>query len=194
MALVRDSNPRDGIDHMLRCVEVLNNVIARVPNDKWSSQTCCTAWTARDCASHAIGVVVNFHARATGGSTVDINDGTWADPSPAESSQRHVDRLLHIIGDVDPTAIFSHPLFGDISYDEFFGSLAYDSLIHAWDIADATGVDHRIDDSLAIAATARSAHLMHHVRSDDYVFNPACGNSPLNRLVESTGRTPVNGW
>ena len=72
--------------------------------------------------------------------------------------------------------------------------MAYDLLVHAWDLADAVGIAHGIDEITAGVAVAKSGHLTSLVRSEDYEFDPACGDSVLNRLIESTGRTPVNGW
>ena len=183
-----------GIRHLVRCASKLDDVISRVPESAWESPTCCEGWSVRDCASHAIGVLVNFRARAIGADVVDINDGSWAGSNPSESSKYHLARLLEALPQVKPDDLFTHPLLGELSFDDFYGSLAYDSLIHAWDIADGAAIDHRIDEETAKEASERSGHLVHLVRSDDYVFNPACGDDTLSRLVESTGRTPVRGW
>lgn len=189
-----DSEFSAGIRHLVRCATSLHNVISRVPEPAWEYPTCCEGWRVRDCASHAIGVLVNFRARALGADVVDINDGSWVGSNPSESSQHHLTRLLESLPQVKPDDLFTHPLFGEISFDDFYGSLAYDPLIHAWDIADGAAIDHRIDEETALEASERSGHLVHLVRSDDYSFNPACGDDTLSRLVESTGRTPVRGW
>ena len=72
--------------------------------------------------------------------------------------------------------------------------MAYDLLVHAWDLADAASIEHGIDEITAEVAVDKSGHLTSLVRSEDYEFNPACGDGVLERLIESTGRTPVNGW
>ena len=56
------------------------------------------------------------------------------------------------------------------------------------------GSEHGIDEITAEIAVAKSGHLTPLVRSEDYEFDPACGDGVLERLIESTGRTPVNGW
>lgn len=189
-----DSELSAAIRHLVRCATALDDVISRVPESAWDSPTCCEGWSLRDCASHAIGVLASFRARAIGADPVDINDGSWAGSNPSESSRYHLARLLEALPQVKPDVVFTHPLFGEISYEDFYGSLAYDPLVHAWDIADGAGIEHRIDEETALEASERSGHLVHLVRSDDYVFNPACGDDTLSRLVESTGRTPVRGW
>ncbi len=183
-----------GLRHLVRCTSKLVDVISRVPESAWESPTCCEGWSVRDCASHAIGVLANFRARIIGADLVDVNDGSWAGSNPSESSRYHLARLLEVLPQVKPDEVFSHPLLGEISYEDFFGSLAYDPLIHAGDIADGAEIEHCIDEETASEATEWSGHLVHNVRSDDYVFNPACGDDTLSRLVESTGRTPVRGW
>lgn len=183
-----------GITHLIRCAHILDDVISRVPDSGWDTSTCCDGWTVRDCASHAIGVLVNFRARALGDEPVDINDGQWAGSNPVASCHHYLSRLIDALADINPADVLDHPMFGDLSFDDFYGSLAWDPLIHAWDIADAVGISHGIDDKTARETTDRSSHLAHLVRPEDYAFNPACGDDTLNRLIESTGRTPVRGW
>lgn len=183
-----------GARHLIRCAHLFDAVLARIPNDKWGNQTCCEGWAITDCASHAIGVMVNLKHRAIGAEPVDYQDGSWAGPDPSASCRKHLDALVAAIQEADLAMEFDHPIFGQVKLDDFFGMMAYDLLVHAWDLADAASIEHGIDEITVEVAVDKSGHLTSLVRSEDYEFNPACGDGVLERLIESTGRTPVNGW
>jgi len=185
---------KDGARHLIRCAHLFDAVVARVPDGAWSKQTCCDGWEMMDCASHAIGVMVNLKNRAIGAEPVDYQDGSWAGESPLTSSRKRLDELVEALQDVDLGINFEHPIFGEVVLDDFYGMMAYDLLVHAWDLADGAGIEHGIDEGTAEVAVAKSGHLTSFVRPEDYEFDPACGDGVLNRLIESTGRTPVNGW
>ena len=185
---------KEGARHLLKCAYLFDAVLARIPDNLWNEPTCCDGWTVRDCASHAIGVMVNLKNRAVGEEPVDYQDGSWAGDNPLLSCRQRLDDLVEVIQDADLDMQFNSPIFGDLILGEFYGMMAYDLLVHAWDLADAVGIDHGIDELTAEVAVAKSGHLTSLVRSEDYEFDPSCGDSVLNRLIESTGRTPVNGW
>lgn len=192
--LLEMTNTKDGARHLIRCAHLFDAVLARIAEDKWDEPTCCDGWTVKDCASHAIGVMVNLRKRALGEEPVDYQDGSWAGDNPLISCRERLDELIEAIQDADLDMQFNSPIFGDLILGEFYGMMAYDLLVHAWDLADAVGIDHGIDEVTAELAVEKSGHLTSLVRSEDYEFDPACGDSVLNRLIESTGRTPVNGW
>ena len=188
-----DTN-KEGARHLTKCAYLFDAVLARVPEDRWDALTCCDGWTVKDCASHAIGVMVNLRNRALGEEPVDYQDGSWAGDNPLSSCRERLDDLVEAIQGADLDMPINSPALGDQILGEFYGLMAYDLLVHAWDLADAVGIAHGIDEITAGVAVAKSGHLTSLVRSEDYEFDPACGDSVLNRLIESTRRTPVNGW
>jgi len=185
---------KDGARHLIRCAHLFDAVVARVPDKAWGNPTCCEGWVMTDCASHAIGVMVNLKNRAMGLEPVDYQDGSWVGENPLVSSRQRLDELVEALQHVDLGVQLDHPIFGEVILDDFYGMMAYDLLVHAWDLADGAGIEHGIDESTAEVAVTKSGHLTSLVRPEDYEFNPACGEGVLNRLIESTGRTPVNGW
>ena len=188
------SKGNDGARHLIRCAYLFDAVLARIPENQWESPTCCEGWAVTDCASHAIGVMVNLKNRAIGAEPVDYQDGSWAGENPLQSCRERLDALVEAIQEADLDTELDHPVFGQIKLDDFYGVMAYDLLVHAWDLADATDIEHGIDEITAEIAVVKSGHLTPLVRSEDYEFDPACGDGVLERLIESTGRTPVNGW
>ena len=125
---------------------------------------------------------------------MDYQDGSWAGDNPLFSCRERIDDLVEAIQDADLDMQFNSAVLGDQILGEFYGLMAYDLLVHAWDLADAVGIHHGIDEVTAGVAMAKSGHLAPNLRSENYEFDPDCGDSVLNRLIESTGRTPVNGW
>ncbi len=187
-----------------KALYTLDAVARRVPAEAWDAPSCCEGWTAREVAGHAAWVVANVGAAA------------GANPAPAPQAEADV------AGD-DPAAIIAAAVqttlagldqqgilqrvvptpFGEMAIDDFIGALWVDPLTHAFDIADATGIDHGID-----AATADAAHASlgrsrppsggrvaspTPSRSTPMIRSP--GSSPLRAVARSTpeGRVRARG-
>lgn len=117
--------------------------------DRWSSPSPCTGWTARDVAVH----VVNTHRRV-----VAVLEGT--DPVEADQDEdlpgqwlTERDRLLAVLGDEARATKTVSGMFGEQPFESLVGRLmCADTLIHTWDLAKATGQDHRLDPSAVAKA------------------------------------------
>ena len=71
----------------------------------------------------------------------------------------------------------------------------YDSTVHTWDLSQATGVPHNLDDELCSAAlaTLKSIEESANMRSS-MVFAAALDSDtddPLSQLIAYTGRTAI---
>lgn len=117
--------------------------IVAVPEDRWSSQSPCADWTARDVVRHLVETPAIFFGMVdepapAGGPSVDD------DPAGA---------FAHVRGAVQ--AALDDPDLAQKPYDGVFGPstfeqgiaqfLCADLVIHAWDLARATGQDERLD-------------------------------------------------
>lgn len=117
--------------------------IAVVPEDRWGSPAPCSGWTARDVVQHLVDTPAIFFGMIeepapTGGPAVDD------DPLGAF---RHVRRAVQ--------AALEDPAVAQHGYDGRFGAstfekgvdqfLCADLVVHAWDLARATGQDERLD-------------------------------------------------
>ena len=91
-----------------------------------------------------------------------------------------------VLASVGPTP------FGEMSIDDFIGSIWVDPLTHAWDIADAAGIDPGIDDATADHALATLAPLSAAIRGpgmfDDELDSDG---TTLDRFIAFTGRRSV---
>ena len=127
--------------------------IAAVPSDRWSAASPCEGWTARDVVKHLVdvhGMFLGFVGKEVGPAPDVADDpaGAWQAASAALQAE------------------LDDPERAEAKFDGFFGptTLAasvdrfacFDLLIHAWDIARATGGDERIDPAELknLAATA----------------------------------------
>jgi uncharacterized protein (TIGR03086 family) len=117
--------------------------IAAVPDDRWASPSPCEGWTAREVVRHLVDTPAIFFGLVeqpapTGGPSVD------ADPVGAFAHVRDAVQAA-----LDDPAVAEKPyegVFGPSTFergvDQF---LSADLVIHAWDLARATGQDERLD-------------------------------------------------
>lgn len=117
--------------------------IAAVPADRWASPSPCADWTAREVVRHLVDTPAIFFGLVeqpvpTGGPSVDD------DPVRAFAHARDAVQ-----------AALDDPAVAEKAYEGFFGPstfeqgvaqfLCADLVIHAWDLARATGQDDRLD-------------------------------------------------
>ena len=117
--------------------------IAAVPDDRWGSPAPCEGWSARDVVQHLVDTPAMFFGLVnqpapTGGPSVD-DDPVGAFRHVRDAVQRALD----------------DPAVADLPYEGFMGAstfakgvdqfLCADLVIHAWDLARATGQDERLD-------------------------------------------------
>lgn len=124
--------------------------IEAVPADGWDSPSPCEGWSARDVVRHILETYEMFLGRAGTG----VPSGPSVDDDPAVAWANGRDALL---------AALENPELAEASYDTPMGPftlerstdmfLCADALVHAWDIAKATGGDEAID-----AGECRSVH------------------------------------
>jgi len=112
--------------------------IAAVSPDDWSNQSPCEEWTARQLVAH----VVDVHGMMLKPVGRTLSDGP-DDPLGAFTSAR-----------ADLEAVLDDPTLAGTEYDGQFGKskvedtidrfMAFDLVVHGWDLARATGQDETI--------------------------------------------------
>lgn len=177
----------------VRAVYAFDAVARRAPTDSWDNPSPCEGWTARHVLGHNVWVVRNITAGASGGLR------------PAEQPE------AEIAGD-DPLAVWDETRaavcaaldvqgalqreidtpFGRSTVDGGLGIFLTDLLVHTWDVARATGVDHGIADELADRARIGLEAAGDVVRQPG-LFGPAteapAGASAADRLAAVAGRS-----
>ncbi len=116
--------------------------VAAVPDDRWSSPSPCTDWTALDVVRHVTETPAMFFqlVGSDPGPLPSVDD----DPMVAWGASR--DRLQAALDD---------PELANTEFDGFFGHstfagavdrfVCFDLVVHGWDLARAAGLDERID-------------------------------------------------
>ena len=138
-----------------KALYTLDAVAQRVPTDAWNNATCCSDWTAREVAGHASWVIQNIGASASGGEPpAQMAEAEVAGDDPAATLRASIDGTLAALDQQGVLQSVRPTPFGEMPVDDFIGTIWVDPLTHAWDIADATGVDPAIDQETAAAAQA----------------------------------------
>jgi uncharacterized protein (TIGR03086 family) len=134
-----------------RTVECWADRVNGVPADAWDGPTPCRDWSVRDLVNHVVG-----EDRWTGplmrGSTIadvgDSLDGDLLGDDPARSALDAAMEATTVVAEVLPGGGTVHLSYGDERMEEYVHQIAADHLVHAWDLAAATGSDARLDPHL----------------------------------------------
>ena len=177
----------------IHALYTLDAVARRVPAGGWDNPSCCEGWTAREVAGHAVWVV-----RTTGAATGNMappeaqSEAEVAGDDPAATVAAAV---ADTIAALDQQGALQHVAatpFGEMTVDAFLGTIWVDPLTHAWDIADATGLEHGIDEATAQAAHATLAPIAELLRGpgrfDDEI---EVEGDAIDRFIGFTGRRSV---
>ena len=133
---VRMSDIADRYD---RLADDFASTIAAVLDDAWSSPLPCEGWTARDVVAH----LVDNHRLFEGFVGRELGDVPSADDDPAAAfaaARAVVSGHLH--DPVAAEAAFVGEVFGPMTFAEGIDRfVAFDLLVHRWDLARAAGLD-----------------------------------------------------
>ena len=190
----------DGVDggaQLQLVVPRLGAAIAGVQPADLGRRTPCAEWTLRDLLNHVIGGAEMF-ADAFGGAPVRDISG----------------RLPDVVGD-DPMAAFGRAAerfgeatqqpgamqrtielpFGPMTGRTFLRFVAFDLIVHTWDITSVTGgTVPDLPDDVLLDVEAFAHAVLDPVPRDDLLCAPAvpidAGAAPLTRLIAFSGRRP----
>jgi uncharacterized protein (TIGR03086 family) len=185
----------DNLQNYLRAVFGLDHVMRGVVIDQWDNPSPCSEWTARDVAGHAMAVLINVTARASGGDQVDVfeSPGAIAGEDPYATFYDVRDNLVDaLLVDGVLQRVVSTSL-GEIPIDTMLGNLMPDALIHTWDIARATGGDERLDKRLIPIARQSLQQRGEELIRAPHRYAPAVDVStvePQSALLTYAGRQP----
>jgi uncharacterized protein (TIGR03086 family) len=173
-----------------RLAEAFKSTIAAVPADTWESPSPCAGWTARDVVRHVVdtqGMFLGFVGRE-GGDVPSVDD----DPLAAwTAASAEVMRGLQ-----DPAVAsaeykgMSGPSTFEAGVDQF---LCFDLVVHAWDLAKAAGLDHRMDEGEIAKVRAVAERFGPALRSPQAFgpeIEPPPGADEQARFLAFLGRQP----
>jgi uncharacterized protein (TIGR03086 family) len=130
--------------------------VRHVGADQWNAPTPCPDWDVRALVNHVVGEqrwLPPLMAGATIEEVGDRFDGDLLGTDPATVADVAAAEAAAAVPDAVAEERTVHLSFGDTPADEYALQVAADQLIHAWDLAAATGGDRHLDPE-AVAAVA----------------------------------------
>ncbi|MGH3494629.1 MAG: TIGR03086 family metal-binding protein [Sciscionella sp.] len=159
--------------------------VEAVADDRWSRPSPCEGWTARDVVQHMTDGAATFLRR------VDREIPAASSPAALWAATRD---MVQVALD-DPTVAsteYDTPM-GRMSFEQGVDQfVSFDTLIHTWDLARATGGDERLDPDDVHAAFEASQPLDAMLRSPGVCgpkLDPPPGADEQTRLLAFLGRT-----
>ncbi len=134
-----------------RTVATWTDRVRAVGADQWDAPTPCSDWSVRDLVNHVVGED-RWTAPLMRGRTIadvgDSLDGDLLGDDPVRSALDAGVEAVALVAELLPTAGVVHLSYGEEQMAEYVHQLTADHLIHAWDLAAATGGDTDLDDDL----------------------------------------------
>jgi len=180
----------DPLTRFDRSAAVASAVVAGVRPDQLDEPTPCTDWTVRQLLNHLVGGTVRFADAMAGAPMSDPTAGYLTDDL-AGDFDRSVGRLRDLFAEPDGLTRLVPTPFGERP-GAFLASLrANEMLLHAWDLARATGRPTDLDPELAEHSLADFRRLRA-AGGGDGMFDevqPIPDDAPAaDRLAAYTGR------
>ena len=150
----------------------------------------------RELVNHVVGEDL-WTAPLLQGSTIedvgDRFDGDLLGDDPAARAKAAADEAVAAVAERLPVGGTVHLSYGEERLDEYVYQLAADHLVHAWDLAMATGIDADLDPQLVDAVAGWYADHEEMYRSAGAVGprGPESGSDAQSRLIAAFGRDPA---
>jgi uncharacterized protein (TIGR03086 family) len=175
-----------------RTVETWTARVRAVGADQWGAPTPCSTWTVRDLVNHVVGEdrwTVPLMRGSTIADVGDSLDGDLLGDDPVASAVTAADEATAVVAELLPTAGTVQLSYGEEQMAEYVYQLATDHLIHAWDLAAATGGDTGLDDDLVADVAGWYAERAHLYRGAGMVASPGVSHGGAQSdLLAAFGR------
>jgi uncharacterized protein (TIGR03086 family) len=134
-----------------RTVECWTDRVGAVSDDDWDAPTPCRGWAVHDLVNHVAGEDRWTRPLVDGRTIADVGnslDGDLLGDAPARSALDAAAEAVAAVADALPRGGTVHLSYGEEQLDEYVHQLAADHLVHAWDLAVATGGQRELDPAL----------------------------------------------
>ena len=191
---VLDLHDVDGGAQLGVVVPMLGGLVAQVRPVDMGLSTPCASWTTRDLLNHLVGGATMFAGAFGGEALRDISgrmpDVVGDDPAAAfGAAAERFGAATQLPGAMD--RVFDLP-FGTMTGRTVLRFIAFDLLIHSWDLATTLGTTLDVPDDVVLEISDFAHLLLDGWTRDGINFTaeapaPATA-SPLERLVAFSGR------
>ena len=179
-----------------RTVETWTARVDAVPPDRWEAPTPCTEWSVRDLVNHVVGEdawTVPLVGGATMADVGDSLDGDLLGDEPVGTAVRSAQEAVAVVSERLPAGGTVHLSYGEEDLTEYVRQLATDHLVHAWDLAAATGGDTHLDPDLVDDVASWFADREELYRAGGAIGpRVEAGGDPQTELLARLGRDA--GW
>jgi uncharacterized protein (TIGR03086 family) len=180
-------------EQLANILPALNETVGQIRTDQLDNPTPCDAFTVHDVLDHMMVLGAAYAYQYRGETPPEISAPVVDGRVPVTEFREIMADLLDAIH--DPQALdrtITTPL-GEVPGDTFARFLAFDGLIHGWDLAVSTGAKIAVDERVieAVDTIARNA-LTDDMRDGD-IFKaptePLALSSTIDELAAYSGRT-----
>jgi uncharacterized protein (TIGR03086 family) len=174
-----------------RTVECWAMRVNAVGAQQWGDPTPCSEWTVRDLVNHVTGEDLWTVPLLEGATIAEVGDRFGGDvlgEDPAGAALEAAKAAVSVAGGATHDGTV-HLSYGEETAQEYLRQLAADHLIHAWDLAAATGGDTRFDPQV-VAHVARWFAGQGDLMRAAGLLGPAASRTgePLADLLADAGR------
>jgi uncharacterized protein (TIGR03086 family) len=196
MVTYRQDDARALPQHYGAALDHFGRLVRQVEPEQWSLPTPCRAWSVRDLVNHVTVQQLWVPPLLAGASAVSLADlltGDRLGEDPALAWKRaaaEAEEAVHGKGALDGTVTLSQ---GPALAAHLCSQLAMDTVVHAWDLARATGADERLPDILVSFALREVSGYAHRLSASGLFHAPqpvAPDADSQTRLLALTGRNP----
>ncbi len=181
---------RTGAEQLDELLPLLRTLVADISDDVLDRPTPCAAFTVTGVLEHMIGGATAF-APAFRGQSSGESAPTGSIQQRFHHAMAELGDAVHAKGAADRT--ISAP-FGEVPGDSFARYVAFDGVVHGWDLSMAAGQPFQPDDALVAEIDAFVRGLLTDAMRDGDTFaeavDPPANASPLEQLVAFSGRNP----
>jgi uncharacterized protein (TIGR03086 family) len=181
----------DIADRYRRRAGVFVEKVAAVPEERWGDQSPCEDWKARDVVRHVVdtsGMFLGFVGEEAG-------EAPSVDDDPLGAIQAATGEIATRLDDPEVAERTFEGFFGETSFEASVDRfLSADLVIHAWDLARATGQDDTIPPDEVEVMWAGAHEFDPDAMRSPGAFGPEVeapeGASGQDRLLAFLGRRP----
>jgi len=174
----------------VQAVLAFDAVVQRTDASAWQNATPCEGWNASDLLEHQCAVLNGVAAMAASGEMAKPTPpADMSDPQAVWRNTRDT-----VIGNLDQQGVLAQQgpfWFGAETIDDVVGVVMWDAVTHTWDLAQATGQSHGLDDQLVQAChdvVAPMSDMLVETERTGPVLEVAADAPILDRYLALVGR------